>query len=44
MFAAEIRDDDENIIDVKIGVVDNETLKQDTWYTVENGEWKEVGE
>jgi hypothetical protein len=26
----------------KAGVVDGVTLKADTWYTVENGEWKEV--
>ena len=26
----------------KAGIVDGVTLKADTWYTVENGEWKEV--
>ena len=25
-------------------LVDGETIKPDTWYTVENGEWKEVTE
>ena len=24
------------------GIVDGETLKPGIWYTVENGEWKEV--
>ena len=42
VFAAEILDYDGNIIDVKIGVVDNETLKQDTWYAVVDGKWEEV--
>ena len=31
-----------NIKEWKAGVVDGVTLKADTWYTVENGEWKEV--
>ena len=44
VFAVEIRNDDYNLIDMKVGVVDGETLKPDTWYTLENGEWKEVSE
>ena len=35
-------DDNYDIVDWKAGVVDGVTLKADTWYTVENGEWKEV--
>ena len=42
VFAVEIRDDHCALIGMKTGVVDGETLKPDTWYTLENGEWKEV--
>ena len=42
MFAGEIRNNDMDLIGVKAGVVDGKTLKADTWYTLEDGEWKEV--
>ena len=42
MFAAEIRGEEGNIIGVKSGVVDGETLKPDTWYTLKDGEFVEV--
>jgi hypothetical protein len=32
------------IIGIKAAIVDGETIKADTWYTVENGEWKELQE
>lgn len=32
------------IIEPKIAVVDGENIKQDTWYTVKNGEFVEVGD
>ena len=35
-------DHDYEIKEWKAGVVDGETLKADTWYTLEDGEWKEV--
>ena len=42
VFAAEIRGKEGNIIGVKSGVVDGETLKPDTWYTLKDGEFVEV--
>ena len=36
------RDDDENIIDAKIVMVDGEAVKENTWYTLRNGEILEV--
>ena len=44
VFACEIKDGKGNIVAVKTAVVDGETLKPDTWYTLKNDEWKEVGE
>ena len=38
------RDDDGNIIDAKIVRVDGEAVKENTWYTLQNGEILEVGE
>lgn len=32
------------LIGILAAIVDGETIKADTWYTVENGEWKEVTE
>ena len=37
-------DDDENIIDAKIVRVDGEAVKENTWYTLQNGEISEVEE
>ena len=42
VFAAEILGKEGNIIGVKSGVVDGETLKPDTWYTLKDGEFVEV--
>ena len=36
------RDDDGNIIDAKIVMVDGEAVKENTWYTLRNGEILEV--
>ena len=36
------RDDDGNIIDVKIAKVDGDTVKADTWYKLVNGEIMEA--
>lgn len=38
------RDDDGNIIDAKIVMVDGEVVKENTWYTLQNGEISEVEE
>ena len=38
------RDDDGNIIDAKIVRVDGEAVKENTWYTLQNGEISEVQE
>ena len=38
------RDDDGNIIDAKIVRVDGEAVKENTWYTLQNGEILEVEE
>ena len=38
------RDDDGNIIDAKIVRVDGEAVKENTWYTLRNGEISEVEE
>ena len=38
------RDDDGNIIDAKIVRVDGEAIKENTWYTLQNGEISEVEE
>ena len=38
------RDDDGNIIDAKIVRVDGEVVKENTWYTLQNGEISEVEE
>ena len=38
------RDDDGNIIDAKIVMVDGEAVKENTWYTLQNGEISEVEE
>ncbi|UVM99485.1 MAG: hypothetical protein [Bacteriophage sp.] len=38
------RDDDGNIIDAKIVRVDGESVKENTWYTLQNGEISEVEE
>ena len=35
-------DTDYDIKEWKAGVVDGETIKADTWYILEDGEWKEV--
>ena len=32
------------LLAVKAGIVDGENLKADTWYTLRNGEWREVEE
>ena len=32
------------LIGILAAIVDGEVIKPDTWYTVENGEWKEVTE
>ena len=37
-------DDDGNIIDAKIVRVDGEAVKENTWYTLQNGEISEVEE
>ena len=42
VFAVEIRDDDYNLIGMKTGVVDGETLKPDVWYTLKDGEFVEA--
>ena len=44
VFACEIRDDDYNIVGMKTAVVDGETIKPDTWYTLKDGEFVEVDE
>ena len=36
--------DDYNVKEWKAAVVDGEKIKADTWYTVEDGEWKEVSD
>ena len=38
------RDDDGNIIDAKIVRVDGEVVKENTWYTLQNGEISGVEE
>ena len=38
------RDDDGNIIDAKIVMVDGKAVKENTWYTLQNGEISEVEE
>ena len=38
------RDDDGNIIDAKIVMVDGKAVKENTWYTLQNGEISEVKE
>ena len=38
------RDDDGNIIDAKIVRVDGEAVKENTWYTLQNGKISEVEE
>ena len=38
------RDDDGNIIDAKIVMVDGEAVKENTWYTLRNGEILELEE
>ena len=38
------QDDDGNNIAVKAAIVDGVTIKANTWYKVENGEWLEVNE
>jgi hypothetical protein len=42
VFAAEIRNKNDDLIGMKVGVVDGETLKPDTWYTLKDGEFVEV--
>ncbi len=42
VFACEIRDPDYNLTGMVTAVVDGETIKADTWYTVENGKFVEV--
>ena len=37
-----MEDDDGNIAEWKAGVIDGETLKADTWYTLKDGEFVEV--
>ena len=44
VFAVEQQDDSGNIIGVKAAVVDGETIKPDTWYKLEGGEFVECGE
>ena len=36
------RDDDGNLLSVKSAIIDGEILKENTFYTLENGEFKEV--
>ena len=38
------RDDDGNIIDAKIVMVDGKAVKENAWYTLQNGEILEVEE
>jgi hypothetical protein len=44
IFACEVRDDDYKLIDMKTAVVDGNTIKPDTWYTLRDGEFVEVTE
>ena len=44
VFACEIIDKLDNIVGMAVAVVDGETIKPDTWYKVENGEFVEVKE
>ena len=41
VFACEFRKSGK-IVDMKTAIVDGVTIKENTWYTVENGEWVEV--
>ena len=43
VFACEVLDDDK-ICDMKTAVVDGKAIKPDTWYTLKDGEFVEVGE
>ena len=42
VFACEVRDSGYNLTGMVTAVVDGETIKADTWYTVENGKFVEV--
>ena len=42
IFACDILDKNDEIIGVKTAVVDGVLIKPDTWYAIENGEFKEV--
>jgi hypothetical protein len=44
VFACEVRDDDYKLIDMKTAVVDGNTIKPDTWYTLRDGEFVEATE
>ena len=38
------RDENNNLLAIKAAIVDGESIKADTWYTMVNGEFVEVGE
>jgi hypothetical protein len=42
VFAAEIRNKNDDLIGMKVGVVDGETLKPDVWCTLKDGEFVEA--
>ena len=44
LVIAEENEDDYNLATWKVGVVDGTTLKPDTWYKLENGEFVEVND
>ena len=44
VFACEVENDDGEIVAMKTAVVDGETIKPDTWYTLKDGEFVEVEE
>jgi hypothetical protein len=44
VFAIEERGDDGAITGVKTAVVDGKTIKPDTWYKLQDGEFVECGE
>ena len=44
VFACEVRNEFGELIGMKTAVVDGKTIKADTWYKLENGEFVEVGE
>ena len=44
VFACEVRDDDYKLINMITAVVDGNTIKPDTWYTLRDGEFVEAAE